>query len=261
VNDYLSSTIHREALLGPQSPMMPITPFGGSGITPTASTGGMFGSFGQAFSSASPSISSPNASYPFPTTSASSNNASQMQSNAPLSPQTPTAATPQTLSHEERSLIPPFYIIEPITPPHAAADSDTYISDALIDLYNKVLTFISKELGYILEITERRPAQGIRSTMAITGDGQSQMASSGFLDKEVGDRTIPGSPSTREKTLYAGSGVANKAGYEMLSNVVWSEIVKRLMNECGHLIFAAGRPDTFHRVSYTKCLPQYMLHY
>lgn len=235
VTDFMSKTIHREALLGPQSPLMPITPFGGaSGSTPSASSA-MFGSLGQAFSQASPSVNAPSTSssaYPFPT------------------PQSNSAFTPNqaTLSNEDRSLIPAFYVMEPVSPPPAAADSDTYISDALVELYNKILVFVSKELGYILEITERRPSQG-RSGTAVGSNNDNNMASSGFLERDAGDRTIPSSPSTRERGLYGTAQSSSKAGYEMLSNVVWNEIAKRLMNECGHLIFAAGRPDSFHRVS------------
>lgn len=230
----MSKTIHREALLGPQSPLMPITPFtsNASGSTPSA---GMFGSLGQAFSQASPSVLAPS-SYPFP--------APQNGQSSELSKST----APSILSNEDRSVIPPFYIIEPVTPPPAPTDSDTYISDALVELYNKILVFVSKELGYILEITERKLSQG-RSNISTTGPNEGTLASSGFLEKDNGEKGILNSPSMKERTLYPAQ-VNNKTGYEILSNVVWNEIAKRLMNECGHLIFAAGRPDSFHRVSF-----------
>lgn len=244
VIDFMSTTIHREALLGPQSPLMPITPFTGTASGSTPSVGGVFGSLGQAFSQASPSLASPSSSYPFP----ASQNTATIDSSSK-------ATAPATLSNEERSLIPPFYIVEPVTSPPATTDSDTYISDALVELYNKILVFVSKELGYILEITERRPSQGRMNTFTSGGGGINEgtnMASSGFIDKDTGEKTILNSPSsTRERTLYPSQN-SNKSGYEVLSNVIWNEIVKRLMNECGHLIFAAGRPDSFHRVS-PKC--------
>lgn len=235
VTDFMARTIHREALLGPQSPLMPITPCTGNGSSSTPSAGGMFGSLGQAFSQASPTVSSSSpSSYPFPAP----------QNSTPALSQTFTAAVraSSTLSNDERSLIPPFYLVEPVSPPPSHTESDTYISDALIELYNKILVFVSKELGYILEITERRPSQG-RLNPSLSGT-EANMASSGFIDRD----TIPGSPTTKERNLYSNQS-SGKAGYEILSNVVWSEIAKRLMNECGHLIFAAGRPDTFHRVS------------
>lgn len=213
---------------------MPITPFGGSsGATPSV-TGAVFGSLGQAFSQSTPTFSpapsTPSSAYPFPNPQAVSSTSNQA-----------------TLTNEDRSLIPPFYVVEPVSPPPATSDSDTYISDALVELYNKILVFVSKELGYILEITERRPSQGRNTT---TGGHEGALGSSGFLDRDTGERTIPSSPTSRERPLHGGaSHVPNKAGYEMLSNVVWNEIAKRLMNECGHLIFSAGRPDSFHRVS------------
>lgn len=233
VTDFMSKTIHREALLGPQSPLTPITPFTGNGNSSTSSAGGMFGSLGQALSQASPSVSSPS-SYPFPTP----------QNNS--APDASKSTAPATLPSEDRSLIPPFYIIEPVAPPPAATDSDTYISDALVELYNKILVFISKEMGYILEITERRPSQG-RINAFTAGGNDGSLAFSGIIERDTGDRGIPNSPSTKERSLYPTQS-SNKAGYQVLSNVIWSGIAKRLMSECGHSIFAAGRPDSFHRV-------------
>lgn len=259
VLDFLSNAIHREALLGPQSPLMPITPF--TGTTATGSTpsigggGGMFGSLGQAFSQASPASASPSSSYPFPT---GNNNST------PATDTLRMTGGSASLSHEDRSLIPPFYIIDPITPPPSTSDSDTYISDALVELYNKLLVFISKELGYILEITERKPSQGrLTNNFVITNEG---ISSSGIIDRDTGERLITNSPGSttkdkdKDKALYhqysqsqnPSSNSNSKLGYyEVLSNVIWTEISKRLINECGHLIFSAGRPDTFHRVSFS----------
>lgn len=246
VVDFMHRTIHREALLGPQSPLMPITPFGGnSGATPSAASA-MFGSLGQVFSSASPNVGTPSSanvasSYPFPSST-----------QVPTSPSLPhQVQSSATLTNEDRTLIPPFYIIDPIHPPPAASESDTYISDSLVELYNKILVFISKELGYILEIAERRPSQG-RSYTAYSGGNEGNLISSGIIDRETGERTLLDSPSSRERGLVghsAGPQGTSKPGYEILSNVIWNEIAKRLMNECGHLIFSAGRPDAFHRVS------------
>ena len=36
--------------------------------------------------------------------------------------------------------------------------------------------------------------------------------------------------------------------FEVMANVVWSEIGRALMDELGSVIFAAGKPDEFRRV-------------
>ena len=39
------------------------------------------------------------------------------------------------------------------------------------------------------------------------------------------------------------------AEFEMMANIVWSEIGRALMDELGSVIFAAGKPDEFRKVS------------
>jgi hypothetical protein len=79
------------------------------------------------------------------------------------------------------------YSVEPLSPR----------DDPLVELYNKILNFITRECGLILDVTER--------TLA-------------------------------------------RAGFNILANVIWEEVANRLIAELGHVIFAAGRPDVFHRV-------------
>ena len=38
-------------------------------------------------------------------------------------------------------------------------------------------------------------------------------------------------------------------GFEIMANVVWAEVGRALMDELGGVIFAAGRPDEFRKVS------------
>ena len=225
VSDFVVRTIHREALLAPQSPMMPVTPFAGFGslgsmlaVTPTL---------------ASPSSGAGGGSFPF-------SFAQQQQQQSAKSSTGSTAG-----SAEDKSAIPPFYQIDLVHASPSAAATDTFISDALVDMYNKLLIFISKELGVVLEITERKPAQG--TGHAGPAAREPTMSSSTILGQD-GDATVPGSPATRERLLSDRNG--SKPGYEILSNVVWAEIAQRLMGECGHLIFSAGRPETFHRVGH-----------
>lgn len=89
---------------------------------------------------------------------------------------------------------------------------ETSESEPLADLYNRILLFISQDCGVLLDIAERTLG---RSTV------------------------LPGLLEEKRK----------KAGYEVLTNVVWEEVAMRLMAELGHVVFAAGRPSIFHRVS------------
>ena len=228
VSDFVVRTIHREALLAPQSPMMPVTPFAGFGslgsmlaVTPTL---------------ASPSASSAGASggsFPFSLV--------QQQQQQPAKPSTGSTAA----SAEDKSAIPPFYQIDLVHASPSAAATDTFISDALVDMYNKLLIFISKELGVVLDITERKPSQA----SGHAGPTAREHMSSSVILAQDGDAIVPGSPATRERLLADRNG--SKPGFEILSNVVWAEIAQRLMGECGHLIFSAGRPETFHRVGHS----------
>jgi conserved oligomeric Golgi complex subunit 2 len=38
-------------------------------------------------------------------------------------------------------------------------------------------------------------------------------------------------------------------GFDFMSNVVWAEIGRGVMEELGSVVFAAGRPDDFRQVS------------
>lgn len=241
LNDFLVRTIHREALLAPQSPMMPVTPFSGFG-----SLGSVLSAAANAATASPSSVSASHVGgggggFPFnmPASPASGIASPgpferQQQQSQPMAP----TSSLVVVQPEDRAAIPPFYLIDPISTPVASnTGGGTYISDALVDLYNKLLVFLSKELGSILEVAERRPTLGSNSEAASTGR--------------------PDSPASKEKQLpAAGQSMANsvvlgnagKAGFEILANVFWHEVATRLMAECGHLIFSAGRPEAFHRV-------------
>lgn len=38
------------------------------------------------------------------------------------------------------------------------------------------------------------------------------------------------------------------SGFEIMANVVWSEIGKAIMDELGSVVFAVGKPDEFRKV-------------
>ena len=83
--------------------------------------------------------------------------------------------------------------------------------DPLVDLYNRILLFIRRDCGTILDICERKLASNLNWA-----------SESAIIDP--------------------------LCTYNILVNVIWDEVTKRLDSELGHMIFAAGRPDTFHSV-------------
>lgn len=91
----------------------------------------------------------------------------------------------------------------------------------LEDLFENLLDFMedSRGIGLLLEVAEssaHRSRQPALTRHTITA------------------RPLDSSESSRK--------------YYILSNVVWDEMGKRLGSELGTVIFAAGRPDIFHRV-------------
>lgn len=249
VVDFVTRTIHREALLAPQSPMMPPTPFGGFG-----SLGSVLSAAANAAAASPSSVMSGSATAGFPF------NLPPPPSSGPvvLSPferqqqqNPPVASSAQSAPEDRTASVPPFYAIDPISSPaqaaNGAAASGTYISDALVDLYNKLLVFLSKELGTILEVAERRPALG--AAVANAEDSPAASSNTKPLPAAAGAGQMQQSMANSIVLSAASAGAgAGKAGFEILANVFWNEVATRLMAECGHLIFSAGRPEAFHRV-------------
>ncbi|ORY89153.1 oligomeric golgi complex component, COG2-domain-containing protein [Leucosporidium creatinivorum] len=125
-----------------------------------------------------------------------------------------------TLGGAEERSVPSFYIMDPVSASRGDGEASTSNDselDPLAILYNKILTFISRECGLVLDVAERTvavqpPASGADGKLGIEADEQKR-----------------------------------RVGFELLSNVVWDEIANRLMSELGHVIFAAGRPSIFHQ--------------
>jgi len=107
-----------------------------------------------------------------------------------------------------------FYRIEPIL----SSEGGGAETELLLGLYNRLLGFVSNEVGEVLDVAER----------TLAGPGPAPV-------------------------LAAAGGVAKtedkRKSYSLLANVVFDELATRLINEMGHVIFAAGRPGVFHQVS------------
>ncbi|KAI5119864.1 hypothetical protein M0805_000698 [Coniferiporia weirii] len=101
-------------------------------------------------------------------------------------------------------------------------DSTIYLLDdaenPLAALYNKVLRFISEHLKTVMEAADR-----------ISLKNPQRAAGSSSLSVNI-----------------TGDGIANDY-FDILSNVVWVEVSRAIMDDLGSLVFAAGRPDEFHK--------------
>ena len=96
--------------------------------------------------------------------------------------------------------------------------------EPLRNLYNKILAFIAEDCNTLLDVTDRRHAN---TTLAAN-------------DMTASIRLPPSDEQIDTNT---------PARFQLFVNVIWDELAHRLAAELGHIIFAAGRPDVFHKVS------------
>lgn len=101
--------------------------------------------------------------------------------------------------------------------PQAQLLEDT--DDPLIRLYNQILRFVERDVSRIMDTAEK---------VAI----KSSSAKSIF-------RT---SPMSETPNCVDGED------FQIMANVVWDELAQSIMSELGTVVFAAGRPNEFHKV-------------
>ena len=94
--------------------------------------------------------------------------------------------------------------------------------DPLAALYNAVLRFVDRDARRIMEIAE---------AVCVKSGSRAAATAAAAVDRAGGVR--------RE---------GEEPGFEIMANVVWSEIGRALMDELGGVIFAAGKPDEFRKV-------------
>ncbi|KAM0752493.1 COG complex component [Meredithblackwellia eburnea MCA 4105] len=111
------------------------------------------------------------------------------------------------------------YNLEPVRLPRGSDDALSADVEPLVNLYNKLLNFITKDLSLVLDVSEKTTAP--------------PPPTSGLLSSAV---KVP-IPVDGQK----------RANYDLLTNVLWDEIANRLMIELGGTIYAAGRPAVFHQ--------------
>ena len=109
-------------------------------------------------------------------------------------------------------------------PSPAAGSSTAHIldetDDPLAALYNTILRFVDRDVRRTMELAEAVCARS-------------------------GSRAAADRGETREGEVPV---------FEIMANVVWSEIGRALMDELGSVIFAAGKPDEFRRVRVSRGL-------
>jgi hypothetical protein len=84
--------------------------------------------------------------------------------------------------------------------------------NSLAVLYNGILAFLERDLKRIMDVAERISAR---------------------IGQEV-------------------DGATDARGFEVLANVIWTEVARALMDELGSALFAAGRPDEFRKVRLSR---------
>lgn len=94
-------------------------------------------------------------------------------------------------------------------------------NDALAKLYNQILRFIERDFGRIMEIAERV------SLKAGSTNSQSSIVLGNY---DLGD-----------------AQQASAGGFEIMTNVVWADIGRAIMDELGNVVFAPGNPNEFRK--------------
>jgi hypothetical protein len=102
---------------------------------------------------------------------------------------------------------------------HLLDDGD----NPLARLYNQVLRFVERDMKRIVEIAEKVSIKSATPSRA--------------------DRVASISPS---ETPAKATGAQ---GFEIMANVIWSEVGKTVMEELDSFVFAAGNPNEFRQVS------------
>jgi hypothetical protein len=112
----------------------------------------------------------------------------------------------------------------PTAPTHWLDDTD----DPLAGLYNKILRFVERDLVKIMDAAER---------ICVRSGSRVRALGTAAATRENG--------ASGEKSLRREEAGA----FDVLANVVWVEVARAIMDELGSIVFAAGKPDEFRKVS------------
>ncbi|KAG1777689.1 oligomeric golgi complex component, COG2-domain-containing protein [Suillus placidus] len=151
---------------------------------------------------------------------------------SPVLPYTPLPATLSTRTESRGSALMPRTPYTPFTafatkqnpfeashvsgPVHLLDESN----DALAKFYNQILRFIERDFGRIMEIAER-------VSLKASTKSQSSIALGNYGLRDAQQ--------------------ASADGFEIMTNVVWAEIGRAIMDELGTVVFAPGNPNEFRK--------------
>ncbi|KAF8210325.1 COG complex component [Mycena galopus ATCC 62051] len=98
---------------------------------------------------------------------------------------------------------------------HLLDDSE----DPLARLYSQILRFVERDMSRIMGIADKVSLKSIST--------KHKLAASFAAEKSNGE--------------------VDEDGFEIMANVVWEEFGRGIMDELGHVVFAAGRPNEFRK--------------
>jgi conserved oligomeric Golgi complex subunit 2 len=103
-------------------------------------------------------------------------------------------------------------------------------------VYNQILRFVERDLSRIMDIAEK-----VSVGKFVSGSRVRQQEKGG-VDVKGG---LPLSTAHGRSPISSKMG---REGFEIMTNVVWEEVGRAIMDELGNVVFSAGRPNEFRKV-------------
>jgi conserved oligomeric Golgi complex subunit 2 len=153
------------------------------------------------------------------------------------------ASTPRT-----STLFPPKTPFTPYTALHhqpsfsvsSGASDSPYVhileqsEDPIAKLYLQIIRFIERDLNTLMQLAERinvKSVSTVAQAQGLTITGRSTPI------PPVGGKSSAPAPRTEGQR------------FDIMSNVVWEEFARSIIDDIGTVVFAAGKPDDFKKVS------------
>lgn len=120
----------------------------------------------------------------------------------------------------------PFDTLVANPPPVLSVEEE---GNPLASLFNTVIRFVQVNCGGVLELSYRISAK----------------------NRKAGKLSAGGLLSINHHTFTEDEGEVgvNPDGFEIMANVIWAEIGRTVMEELGSVVFSAGNPEEFQKVS------------
>ncbi|KAH0827904.1 oligomeric golgi complex component, COG2-domain-containing protein [Lanmaoa asiatica] len=149
---------------------------------------------------------------------------------SPIVPHTPLPSRAPPSSLPPRTPYTPYTAFSSKQNPFDSKDATPSIpyldefNDPLAKLFNQILRFVDQDLRRIMQIAEQ---VSVKSNPA---------------------RMDPTSAAALPSSIEAATHISDR--FDIMANVIWSEIGQAIMDELGLVVFAAGKPDEFLKVVY-----------